>query len=181
MTGNKAKTYLPEGEELPASQIGATLEALEATIASRGALVRGLVAQGAATEGVKSQEAFPEGAATEGVKSQEVFPREAAQSQEAFPEDGEQSYTCRLLSGDESFLCAKIEEEAGEVVAATHEGDTDHLRYEVADVIYHLMVLLQRHRIPLDELAAELNMRMRPEECPQGGIRLFSRHVNRGK
>ena len=36
----------------------------------------------------------------------------------------------------------------------------DHLRYEAADVVYHLMVVLERYGIDLDEFAAELNDRM---------------------
>ncbi len=57
----------------------------------------------------------------------------------------------------------------------------DHLRYEAADVVYHLMVVLERYGIDLDEFAAELNDRMTEGERPQGGVRLYEEHVRRGK
>ena len=57
----------------------------------------------------------------------------------------------------------------------------DHLRYEAADVVYHLLVVLERYGVPLDEFAAELNMRMTEGERPRGGVRLYDEHVRRGK
>lgn len=57
----------------------------------------------------------------------------------------------------------------------------DHVRYEAADVVYHLLVVLERYGISLDEFAAELNERMTDEERPQGAIRLRKEHVRRGK
>ena len=66
---------------------------------------------------------------------------------------------------------------AGERVNAC----TDHLRYEAADVVYHLLVVLERYGIDLDEFAAELNERMTDEERPSGAVRLKQGHVKRGK
>ena len=57
----------------------------------------------------------------------------------------------------------------------------DHLRYEAADVVYHLLVVLERYGISLDEFAAELNTRMTEEERPTGGVRLYDEYVKRGK
>lgn len=132
------KTYTLGGQEAPASQIGATLEALAAIISERASA-------------------------------------------------GESSYTYRLLS-DEAMLLGKVAEEAGEVVQAAREhtesgasADADHLRYEAGDVLYHLLVLLERHGISTDELAAELNMRMTEAERPSGGVLLHDTFVNRGK
>lgn len=127
-----AKTYVPEGEVAPESQIGATLEALAATIAAR---------RGA----------------------------------------GQESYTHRLLSGNIDTLLKKVMEEAGEVALAAKDGEPDHLRYEAADVVYHLLVVLERFGIDLDEFAAELNMRMREDERPKGAVRLHAEYVKRGK
>lgn len=126
------KTYSPEGEQAPASQIGATLEALAATIASR---------------------------------------RDA----------GDESYTHRLLNGCVDDVLKKVMEEAGEVALAAKDGEADHLRYEAADVVYHLLVVLERFDIPLDEFAAELNTRMRADERPEGALRLYDEYVKRGK
>lgn len=94
---------------------------------------------------------------------------------------GEGSYTHKLLTEDESFVLGKVVEEANEVAEAAEEGDVDHLRYEAADVVYHLMVVLERHGIALDEFAAELNMRMKENERPCGGVLLRDGFVKRGK
>lgn len=156
------KTYVPEGEQEPASQIGATVEALAKTIAAR---------RGA----------------------------------------GEESYTHRLLFGGADEPLKKVVEEANEVALAGKDveaaladarmlaqaGDhheqaaarfeakadecRDHLRYEAGDVVYHLLVVLERYGIPLEELAAELNNRMTDEERPAGALRLRAEHVKRGK
>ena len=156
------KTYIPEGEQAPASQIGATLEALAGTIHAR---------------------------------------REA----------GEGSYTFRLLTGNADSPLKKVVEEANEVALAAkdveaakmmlaglagHEGShagmadafaakadaaCDHLRYEAADVVYHLLVVLERYGITLDEFAAELNNRMTEGERPHGAVRLHDEFVRRGK
>lgn len=107
-----------------------------------------------------------------------------------------ESYTHRLLSGNLDDLLKKINEEALESALAAKDLDRireagtaeeisheqDHLRYEAADVIYHLMVLMERCHIPLEELAAELNARMTQEELAQrSGIALLdSAHINRG-
>ncbi|MDO8964351.1 MAG: bifunctional phosphoribosyl-AMP cyclohydrolase/phosphoribosyl-ATP diphosphatase HisIE [Coriobacteriia bacterium] len=74
------------------------------------------------------------------------------------PED---SYTTKLLTGKQDKLLKKIAEESGEVIIAACEGDRDQVRYESADLIYHLLVVLVRQGIGLDELAAELASRRR--------------------
>ena len=48
-------------------------------------------------------------------------------------------------------------------------------------MVYHLLVVLERYGIGIDEFAAELNNRMTDEERPQGAIRLHEEHVKRGK
>jgi phosphoribosyl-ATP pyrophosphohydrolase len=76
---------------------------------------------------------------------------------EASPEE---SYTARLLTEPEDKLYKKIVEEAAELVFASKDHDHDHIRYEAADLLYHLMVLLERTGISCDELAGELKSRM---------------------
>ena len=95
--------------------------------------------------------------------------------------DPERSYTARLLQGEEDELLKKVVEEAGEVVMACKDDDHDHIRYEAGDLVYHLLVVLERYGIPLDEFAAELNMRMRADERPAGAVMLTPDHVKRGK
>lgn len=107
-----------------------------------------------------------------------------------------ESYTKSLLDGPLDKLLKKVSEEALEVALAAKEcqmldaysfdealfdGAVDHLRYESADVVYHLLVLLARYGVSIDELAAELNYRMRDDERPDGCILLQDEHVKRGK
>lgn len=158
-----AKTYVPQGGQPAPLQIGATLEALWSIIAAR------------------------------------------------HRDGDERSYTYRLLTGRIDGVLKKVMEEAGEVALAAkdaeacaaavraHEGASsmpdaakaaladasdaacDHLRYEAADVVYHLLVVLERFGIDLDEFAAELNSRMTESERPRGAALIVPDHVKRGK
>ena len=69
------------------------------------------------------------------------------------------SYTTVLLTDEHDLLLKKIVEEATEVILAACQHDHDHTRYEAADLLYHLMVLLRREGITLAELAGELDAR----------------------
>ena len=73
----------------------------------------------------------------------------------------EESYTARLLGGKEDSLLKKLAEEASEVIMACKDNDHDHIRYEAGDLIYHLLVTLERYGVTLDELAGELDARHR--------------------
>jgi phosphoribosyl-ATP pyrophosphohydrolase len=74
--------------------------------------------------------------------------------------DPKESYTARLLSEPEDTLYKKVVEEAAELVLAAKDHDHDHIRYEAADLLYHLMALLERTGVTCEELAGELNARM---------------------
>ncbi|MDR3052428.1 MAG: phosphoribosyl-ATP diphosphatase [Coriobacteriales bacterium] len=71
------------------------------------------------------------------------------------------SYTARLLTHNEDELLKKIGEEATELVLAVKDHDHDHIRYEAGDLLYHLLVLLERTGISPEELAGELDARMK--------------------
>ncbi len=71
----------------------------------------------------------------------------------------ETSYTARLLQGKEDSLLKKLTEEATEVVMACKDNDHDHIRYEAGDLIYHLLVVLERYGVTTEELAGELDAR----------------------
>lgn len=71
----------------------------------------------------------------------------------------EESYTARLLTGVEDELLKKIAEEASEVIMACKDNDHAHIRYEAGDLVYHLLVVLERYGVTLNELAGELNAR----------------------
>lgn len=71
----------------------------------------------------------------------------------------EESYTAKLLQGPADKLLKKIGEEATEVVIAAGVHDRDQLRYEAADLVYHLLVTLAREGLTPADLAAELAKR----------------------
>jgi len=77
--------------------------------------------------------------------------------------DPESSYTALLLSGPEDKLLKKIAEESGEVIMAAKDADAEHLRYEAADLTYHLLVVLARYGLTPDDLAAELASRFKKD------------------
>jgi len=72
-----------------------------------------------------------------------------------------ESYTARLLNEPDDMLLSKIGEEAVEVIMAAKDGYREHIRYEAGDLIYHVLVALERYEISLSELAGELNARMK--------------------
>jgi len=73
----------------------------------------------------------------------------------------EGSYTAELLGGHEDKLLKKIGEEATEVVMAAKDADLDHLRYEIGDLFYHLLVVMVRWGLTPDDIAKELAERSR--------------------
>lgn len=73
-----------------------------------------------------------------------------------------QSYTARLMADGEDEIVKKVGEEAVEVIlAAKGQGDA-RLVEEVADLTYHLLVLLAYRRISPEQIRAELEKRHRP-------------------
>lgn len=69
------------------------------------------------------------------------------------------SYTVHLLEAGENEILKKIGEEAVEVIiAAKGEGD-DRVLYELADLIYHSMVLLAVRDLSWEAVEAELARR----------------------
>jgi phosphoribosyl-ATP pyrophosphohydrolase len=74
----------------------------------------------------------------------------------------ERSYVVSLLQGGDPKIGAKILEEAGEVVGAAAEAGAEgraHLVHEVADLVFHTLVLLGHHEIRWAEVEAELGRR----------------------
>ena len=67
------------------------------------------------------------------------------------------SWTKKLLA-DKTLLTQKIIEEGGEVAAFR---DRENLRWEIADLFYHVAVLMHREGLSLDEVEAELAARRR--------------------
>ena len=70
-----------------------------------------------------------------------------------------ESYTASLVEAGMPKAARKLGEEAVESVVAALEGDTTELTKEAADVLYHLLVVLQIAKIPLNDVLAELERR----------------------
>jgi phosphoribosyl-AMP cyclohydrolase / phosphoribosyl-ATP pyrophosphohydrolase len=69
------------------------------------------------------------------------------------------SYTARLLDAGPERIAQKVGEEAVETVIAAAAPDSDRLAAEAADLLYHLLVLLEAKRLPLDRVFEELERR----------------------
>ncbi|HIU09907.1 MAG TPA: bifunctional phosphoribosyl-AMP cyclohydrolase/phosphoribosyl-ATP diphosphatase HisIE [Candidatus Avidehalobacter gallistercoris] len=73
------------------------------------------------------------------------------------PQEG--SYTSYLFDKGLDKILKKVGEEATEVIIAAKAEDKAETIYEVADLCYHVMVLLVHYGITLDEVTAELSRR----------------------
>ena len=71
----------------------------------------------------------------------------------------DQSYTAKLLSKGTNRIAKKFGEEAVELVIAAVESDKSAIISESADVLYHLLVLLQSSGVSPQEVYAELDRR----------------------
>jgi phosphoribosyl-AMP cyclohydrolase / phosphoribosyl-ATP pyrophosphohydrolase len=69
------------------------------------------------------------------------------------------SYTVQLLDRGVPKVSQKMGEEAVEVVVAANAEEPERLASEAADLLYHLLVLLQARGVPLDAVLSELEQR----------------------
>ena len=158
-----SKTYVPEGQDAPASQIGAPMEALAATIAARRAAGEESYTHRLLTGPLdKPLKKVAEEAVEVGLAAKDVEARAASALAAAL-----------AVSPEADELNVALPPEYDEAI--------DHLRYEAADVVYHLLVVLERFGISIDEFAAELNSRMTDEERPEGALLLTPEHIKRGR
>jgi phosphoribosyl-ATP pyrophosphohydrolase len=73
--------------------------------------------------------------------------------------DAAQSYTKSLFAAGPARIAKKFGEEAVEAVIAAVEGDASALTSEAADVLYHLLVLLEARGVQLSDVLGELERR----------------------
>ena len=69
------------------------------------------------------------------------------------------SYVASLNAKGIEQIAQKLGEEATETVIAALSGGREDVVGEAADLIFHLLVLLQARRVTLDEVMAELDRR----------------------
>ena len=89
-----------------------------------------------------------------------VLPRLAAIIASRRQESAGKSYTKELLEGGAEKCARKVGEEAVETVIAALGSDNAALKREAADLLYHLLVLLEVRRVPLEDVLAELEGRI---------------------
>ena len=73
------------------------------------------------------------------------------------PKEG--SYTTYLFEKGMDKILKKVGEESTEVVIAGAKGDKEESIYEIADLTYHLMVMMVEQGIKLEDVTAELAKR----------------------
>jgi phosphoribosyl-ATP pyrophosphohydrolase len=71
----------------------------------------------------------------------------------------DESYTAKLLADGLDRCARKFGEEAVEAIVAAVSRDAKGLTAEAADVLYHLLVLLEAAKVPLSAVMAELEQR----------------------
>lgn len=89
----------------------------------------------------------------------EALAREFAviQDRKVHPKEG--SYTNYLFDKGVEKICKKVGEESSEVIIAAMKGSNDELRYEAADLIYHLMVLMANQGLGWEDILQEIARR----------------------
>ena len=73
------------------------------------------------------------------------------------PSEG--SYTRYLFDKGLDKILKKVGEECAETIIAAKNGDNGETVYEIADLIYHLMVMMAASGIDIAEVRAELEKR----------------------
>jgi phosphoribosyl-AMP cyclohydrolase / phosphoribosyl-ATP pyrophosphohydrolase len=70
-----------------------------------------------------------------------------------------ESYTTYLFEQGLDKILKKLGEESTETVIAAKNGDNEELRSEAADLLFHLVVLLEERKLPLEDVWSELEKR----------------------
>ncbi len=96
--------------------------------------------------------------------SNDVLRRLAATIKERRTARPEDSHTRRLLDGAPVKPAKKLGEEAVEVAIAALAQDKNALILETADLLYHLLVVLESRHVPLEDVLDELERRMSATE-----------------
>ena len=73
------------------------------------------------------------------------------------PQEG--SYTNYLFDKGVEKMCKKVGEEASETIIAAMKGSREEVTYEAADLLYHLLVLMNQQGVTPDDVYEELARR----------------------
>lgn len=69
------------------------------------------------------------------------------------------SYTSKLLNGDIGRVAKKVCEEASEVIIEAVTNNRERAIYEIGDLVYHSLVLMNKLEISIDDIEKELIVR----------------------
>ena len=69
------------------------------------------------------------------------------------------SYVSKLFSGDHNRIIQKVGEEAVELLIESKDDNKQKLIEESADLLFHLLILLNKKNVKLDEIVNELHLR----------------------
>ncbi len=69
------------------------------------------------------------------------------------------SYTTTLFEGGTDRILKKVGEEAGEIIIAAKNHQRKEISWEVSDLLYHLLVMLEAEGVTMRDIAAELTER----------------------
>lgn len=73
------------------------------------------------------------------------------------PKEG--SYTNYLFGKGLDKILKKVGEEASEVIIGAKNESREEVRYEIADLLYHLMVLMVEQGLSWEDISSELEKR----------------------
>ena len=76
------------------------------------------------------------------------------QDRKQHPKEG--SYTNYLFDKGVDKICKKIGEEATEIVIAAKNPNSEEIKYEISDFLYHAMVLMVEKQVTWDDILGEL-------------------------
>ena len=119
---------------------------------------------------MKRKPLFPSGpwqCMSQDMRENDVLGRLAANIKARRTARPEDSHTRRLLDDAPLKPAKKLGEEAVEVVIAAIAQDDAALIHEAADLLYHLMVVLESRHIAFDDVLAELKRRMGATDLAQ--------------
>ena len=69
------------------------------------------------------------------------------------------SYTTSLFNDGIEKICKKVGEEASETIIEAVKGSKERLVYEISDLIYHLLVLMEYSQVSIEQVEKELYSR----------------------
>ena len=90
------------------------------------------------------------------------------------PKEG--SYTCYLLDKGIDKILKKVGEECSETIIAAKNDDNSETVYEIADLIYHLTVMMVKLGIPLKMFLPNLTREAKRQETLKSSMLLTKIH-----